>query len=160
MSWLEVLDLGAKSEVHVRPPPAARVCLKGHWGGLRWRLVARVAYDFRRELPATHEGRVARTVASWGRDSARDSGSQADWLGRGHTRRQRPWELPEQLFGPSAQPDTEHLLERPGRAPLAGGSLSADSRGNCTPDRSEYGNSSGAWKRSLSTMTAKRNALQ
>lgn len=60
--------------------------------------------------PATHEGRVARTVASGGRDSARDSGSQADWLGRGHAQRERRWALPEQLFGPSSPPEAEQLL--------------------------------------------------
>jgi hypothetical protein len=49
-------------------------------------------------------------VATGGRNSARDSGSQADWLGRAHSRRRRPWALPE-LLGLEPPGDTEALVD-------------------------------------------------
>jgi hypothetical protein len=49
-------------------------------------------------------------VATGGRNSSRDSGSQADWLGRAHSHRRRPWALPE-LLGLEPPGDTEELLE-------------------------------------------------
>ena len=69
-------------------------------------------------------------MASGGRDSARDSGSQADWLGRGHGRRHRRWALTEQLFGPGSPPDMEQFLtgfaERLSQERIALGQLEAE----------------------------------
>lgn len=69
-------------------------------------------------------------MATGGRDNSRDSGSQADWLGRGPSRRRRPWAFPEQLFGPDSPGDAEELLdglaERLSRERLALAQLEAE----------------------------------
>lgn len=55
-------------------------------------------------------GESRQTVARRNRDSSRPSASQADWLGREHIKRQRPWALEEQLLGCRPTGEGDRLL--------------------------------------------------
>jgi len=70
-----------------------------------------VARDVRFEVICQPTRGELGDVATGGRNSSRDSGSQADWLGRGPSRRRRPWALSEQLLGFDSSCEAEALLD-------------------------------------------------